>query len=104
MGYSSNLDFSWRYKDFEICTSHGYSNGDPYIELVKHYMYDGRDCVFTLAYWKINRREPVVSLVFVGERPFEEIAEIDISVIWKQLWLAGAMLNDWLEKEIDDDD
>jgi len=98
-GTAKAFQFSWKYADFEIRTSNGVRNGLPYVELVKYYTDDdGRRLCFTLAYWHISDSGDV-KLYFVGDRPFEEIADIDIGRIWKQLWHAGAMFQDWANKE-----
>ena len=96
------FEFNWQYKDFEIRTKRYYDRdgkemGFPYVELIKWYMYKGRRTCFTLAYF--HEDDEGFELHFVGDRPFEEIAEIDISPIWKQLWLAGEMLQDAWRKE-----
>lgn len=98
----SGFSFSWTYKDFEIRTTANTVSDRPYVELVKWY-YDrsGRRCCYTLAYWAID--ENGAELRFVGDRPFRDIADIDIGCIWKQLWLAGDMFNDWLVKESNND-
>lgn len=101
MSDANAFDFNWKYNDFEIRTTHGLSSNQPYVELVKHDMDgNGRDYMFTLAYWNIGREG--ANLIFVADRPFEYVSEIDIGKIWKQLWLAGGMLNDWYEKEFYD--
>lgn len=95
---ASTFEFNWRYAGFEIRTTHGLRSNEPYVELVKHDTdRNGRDYVFTLAYWHID--DEGAELRFVGDRPFEYIAEIDINKIWKQMWLAGEMMNDWYKKE-----
>lgn len=98
MPESKNLfEFNWKYKDFEIRTIRRNSTDLPYVELIKwvhdvesHYCY-------TLAYYRWDREGG--ELHFVGNRPFKDIAELDLTPIWKQLWLACEMLTDWYEKE-----
>lgn len=92
---NNNFDFTWKYKNFEIRTTHSYGKvQEPYVELLYHYFDEnGRAFCFTLAYWH-KTNDGVYELVFVGERPLEYIAEIDVSVIWKQLYLAQQMFED----------
>lgn len=89
----ADFEFDWKFRDFQIRTAHRGMNGS-YIELVKWYERpDGRQYCFTLAYWH-RTKDGFWELKFVGDRPFEEIAEIDIGTIWKQLWLAQQMFMD----------
>lgn len=93
------FEFDWKFQDFEIRTTKG--NGHPYVELVKWYDYKGRRVCFTLAYW-YRDKDGGYCLHFVGDRPLEYIAEIDVSVIWKQLFLAQKMYEDAEKKgEVD---
>lgn len=90
----ADFEFNWKFKDFEIRTTHTYGEVQtPYLELVKWYEYDGKRSCFTLADWNRDR-EGNWELRFVGNRPLEYIAEIDLSPIWKQLFLAQKMLED----------
>lgn len=92
------FDFNWKHKDFEIKTTHTFGSvNDPYIELIKWCNKNDKRYCFTLAYYRWN--DDGGELIFVGNRPFEEIAEIDVQPIWKQLWLACKMLQDIYEKE-----
>lgn len=96
------FDFNWKFKDFEIRTTHTYGeNKEPYVELIKWEEHNGRRHCFTLAYWNYDK-DGYPSLVFVGERPLEFIAELDVSVIWKQLFLAQQMFEDAMKKSEDD--
>ena len=99
----NEFKFSWQYKDFEIRTTTRLSSKTPYLELVK-WEYDkrrGQNYCYTLAsyHWDDEGGE----LHFVGDRPFRDIAELDLTPIWKQLWLACDMLKDWYEKEQDNE-
>lgn len=78
------FSFSWEYKDFKIETK------DGYVQLLKK---DNKGNYFPLAYWKTDIFG-TWNLTFCRERPLEEIAEIDIGVIWKQLFLAQQMFED----------
>lgn len=95
------FEINWKYEDFEIRTTQGFDKQTlPYIELVKWvYSENEKPYCFVLAYYKWDREGGELS--FVGNRPFECIAEIDIQPIWKQLWLACKMLQDAWEKERD---
>ncbi len=94
----TDFDFSWKYKDFEIRTTHTYGKiQEPYVELVKWEDYNGRRTCFTLAYWDVS--EDGAELRFVCDRPFEYLAEIDVSVIWKQLFLAQQMFEDAIRQD-----
>ena len=93
------FEINWKYENYEIRTI---QNPDkktlPYIELVKWiYEENQKPHCFVLAsyHWDSEGGE----LRFIGNRPFEYIAELDIQVIWKQLWLACEMILDAWEKE-----
>lgn len=91
----AEFDFNWKYRDFEIRTTHTYGDEEvPYLELIKwDDDGDGRRYCFTLAYWHRDK-DGDWELRFVGDRPLEYIAEIDIAPIWKQLYLAQMMFMD----------
>lgn len=91
------FDFHWKYKDFEIRSTPYFSTGLPYVELVKWDTDGRRPYCYTLASYRWD--EEGGELHFVGDRPFRDIADIDLTPIWKQLWLACDMLKDWYEKE-----
>lgn len=90
----SAFAFSWTYKDFEIRTLPSGRTGLPHLELIK---YKENGACFVLAFYDWDKEGG--QLRFVGNRPLEHIAEIDVSPIWKQLWLACQMLQDWYERE-----
>ena len=96
------FEFHWKYKEFEIRSANTFGKGgNPYIELVKWTQDSrGKSYCFTLAFYKWDSEGG--ELIFVGDRPFTEIAEIDVAPIWKQLWLACGMLKDVFEKERND--
>lgn len=100
---NTEFEFTWKYGDFEIRTTRALSEGHaPYVELVKwEEGHNGKRSCFTLAYYRWDDEGGELS--FVGERPFEEISEIDISPVWKQLCLACQMLKDWCDKEYQED-
>ena len=89
----ADFEFTWRFMDFEIRTARPFSGAGPYLELVKWYDYDGRRHCYTLAYWHRDK-DGGYELHFVRERPLADIAEEDISPIWKQLFLAQQMFED----------
>lgn len=80
---------NWEKGDFAVRTTD--NNGKPYVELVK-YENDksGRRYCFTLAFFKMD--DEGARLIFVGDRPFEYIAKLDIADIWDELWLTNLML------------
>lgn len=87
-------NISWKKDDFEIRTVNRFDDGKPYVELVKwDEDSDGRRYCYTLAYFQ-RSSEGNYSLIFVSDRPFRHIAEIDIASIWKQLFLTQLMLED----------
>lgn len=90
----ANFDFNWKFQDFEIRTTHTYGeNPVPYVELVKWDDNNGKRYCYTLAYWHRDK-DGFWELRFVGDRPLRHIAEIDVSVIWKQLFLMQQMFLD----------
>ena len=96
------FEFSWKYKEFEIkSTKSVNANKPPYVELIMWDEYNGKPSCFTLAIY--NWDSEGGEWHFVGERPFKYIADIDISTIWKQMWLASEMYNDWYKKEFEND-
>lgn len=89
---------NWEKGDFAIRTTQG-KDEKPYVELVK---YDtdndtGRRYCFVLAYFR--RTSEDYSLVFVGDRPFDYMAKLDIGEIWHELWMTQLILNKQLEDE-----
>lgn len=97
-----DFEFNWKFKDFEIRTTHTYGNNpEPYVELLQWDELDGRRYCFTLAYWHKDK-DNCYELHFVDNRPLEYIADIDIAVVWKQLCLAQKMFEDAVEKTEDE--
>lgn len=85
-------ELGWKKGDLEVRTTTSYASGEPYVELIKwNTDENGRRYCFTLAYFH-KSKEGNVSLHFVGDRPFNEIAEIDINDVWKELWLSCLFL------------
>lgn len=83
---------AWTKGNIECRTSNGRGTNEPYVELVKwNTDEDGKRWCFVLAYFKKNK-EGDVTLHFVGDRPFTEIAEIDINDVWKEMWLTAELL------------
>lgn len=88
------VEINWKKGDFEVRTTADFGNGEPYTELIKwNTDSEGRRWCFTLAYFK-KSNEGNVSLNFVADRPFKELAEIDINEIWKELFLTQLMLEE----------
>ena len=82
---------SWKKGDLEVRTTTGVF-GNPYVELIRWIEADnGRRRCITLAYFHKNG-DGYVELHFVGDRPFKEIAEIDVNEAWKELWLTQMLL------------
>ena len=90
---NADFEFSWKFQDFEIRTTRSLKGGTPYLELIKWNDNDGRPYCYTLAYWH-RGRDGDWELHFVCDRPLTDIAEEDLSPIWKQLFLAQQMLID----------
>lgn len=87
------MELNWKKGDFEVRTTQTIE-GKPYVELVKwNTDSEGRRYCFTLAYFR-RSSEGNVSLNFVADRPFREIAEIDINDIWKELFLTEILLEE----------
>ena len=83
---------NWKKDDFEIRTSDSV-DGYPYVELVKWTENDdGRKYCYVVAYFHRNN-DGDYTLHFVGDRPFTDIAEMDIAEIWKELFLTQIMLS-----------
>lgn len=91
----NTFEFKWKYGDFEIRSCKNPRTELPELELVK---WRNDTTCFALAFFKFGKEGG--DLHFVGNRPFQEIAEIDLTPIWKQLWLAAEMLDDWYNKEM----
>ena len=86
------MNINWTKGDIQCTTVESFADHEPYVELVKwNTDEDGRRYCFTLAYFKKNR-DGDVTLHFVGDRPFQEIAEIDINDVWKEMWLSAEFL------------
>lgn len=90
----ADFEFTWKYKDFEIRTTHTYGKVQkPYLELIKWSESEGKRYCWTLAYWYRDKGDDW-ELHFVCNRPLEEISDVDVSPIWRQLFLAQQMLED----------
>lgn len=85
-------ELGWKKNDFEVRTVNRFEDGEPYVELVKWQTDDsGRRWCFTLAYFRKNS-DGRVNLVFVSDRPFTELQDIDINEVWKELFLTQMIL------------
>lgn len=90
----ADFEFNWKYKDFEIRTTHTCGKVQkPYLELIKWSESEGKRYCWTLAYWYRDKDDDW-ELRFVCNRPLEEISDVDVSPIWRQLFLAQQMLED----------
>lgn len=89
---------NWQKNDMEIRTTENL-DGFPYVELIKWNTDDnGRRYCYTLAFFRRDS-DGYYSLVFVGDRPFTDIAEIDIQDVWKELFLTQMMLESGTKEE-----
>lgn len=84
------MELNWKKGNYEVRTTTGV-NGQPYVELIKMLDHDGRRTCITLAYFHKDS-DGYVTLRFVGDRPFTEIAGLDINEVWRELWLSMWML------------
>ena len=97
MTVNANLEFSWKYKDYELkaCPKHlaRFSEDEPNetIDLVKSFDYNGKRCGYSLAYF--IRKSEGYDLRFVGNRPFEDIPAEDVLEVWEALKTAQAVLD-----------
>lgn len=83
---------NWKKGDLEIRTMEN-DKPYPYVELVKWDTTDsGRRYCYTVAYFRRDS-DGYYSLNFVGDRPFTDIAELDVQSVWKELFLTQLMLN-----------
>ena len=72
------MELNWRKGDFEVRTVRN-MEGNPYTELVKwNEDSNGRRWCYVLAYFT-KSREGNVSLNFVCDRPFRDLAEVNIN-------------------------
>ena len=103
MTVNANLEFSWKYKDYELkaCPKRlaRFSEDEPNetIDLIKYFDYDGRRLCYSLAYF--IRKSEGYDLRFVGNRPFEDIAEVDVLKVWEGLKTAQAVLDAFFRNE-----
>lgn len=92
IGVYTSMEINIKKNGFEIRTAHDMKGNERY-ELAKwEKTEDGRDYSFVLAYFHKDSNG-YYNLIFVGDRPFQYIAEIDIADIWRELWMAQMMLN-----------
>ncbi len=80
-------NLNWKKGDLEVRTVTRF-DGSSHVELVK---WEGQSVCITIAYF-IKDSDGNVTLRFVGNRPFKEIAEIDVNDVWKELWLTCMLL------------
>lgn len=85
---------NWTKGDLEIRTTEkGIDKTYPYVELIKWFeTSSGKRCCYVVAYFHRDS-DGYYNLIFVGDRPFSDIAEIDIQEVWKELFLTQLMLN-----------
>lgn len=89
------LQFNWKYKDYELrAIPRGLIRTNPKeenytIELLKW----SEDTCYTLLYWKCNRDGYEVK--FVHDRPFTNIGDKDLLIIWEQMIKAQEVLDNF---------
>lgn len=97
MTVNSNLEFSWKYKDYELraCPKRlaRFYEGEPNetIDLIKWFDRGEKRLCYSLAYF--IRKEEGYDLRFVGSRPFEDIDAEDVPEVWEALKTAQAVLD-----------
>jgi len=93
MDERNSFDFSWKYKDYEVRTTHGLRCDAPYVELV-HWetSTQGRRTCYTIAYWQ--KDDEGWDLRFVGDRLLE-LSRLHIEQIWPQIVAAQIALEGW---------
>lgn len=99
------LDFSFKYKDYEIraCPIHlarfSPEEKNETVDFVKWEIDStGRKYCFSLAYFERNSEG--YHLHFVGSRMFEYIASEDVKVLWRALEQAQEILDKFFKEEV----
>ena len=104
----TELNFYWRMGDYalEACPKRlaRFSEDEPNvtINLVKYYIYKGKECKFSIGYFWYNSHEPCWELHFVGER-FKDILETDVVAVFKMLAAAYDTLEEWSKNRTEDE-
>lgn len=99
----ADLNFYWRMGDYalEACPERlvKLKEGEPNetIDLVKYYQHQGRECKYSIGYFRYNPHEPCWELRFVGDR-FKDILDGDVIAIFKMLKAAYDTLEEWSER------
>ena len=98
MTVNSDLEFSWKYKDYELtaCPKRlarfSEDEKNETIDLVKWCeSWEGQRLCYSLAYF--IRESEGYDLRFVGNRPFEDIDAEDVPKVWEALKTAQAVLD-----------
>lgn len=92
------LEFRWKYKNYELraCPKHlaRFTPDEPN-ETIDFVLWEkdgnGKDFCFSLAYF--IKGSGSYDLKFVGDRPFQYIAEEDVPYVWKALNAAQTVLD-----------
>lgn len=101
-----DLDFSFKYKDYEIraCPKHlvrfrpDEKNVTIDVRKIQRAEREGeKDNCFSLAYF--IRKSEGYELRFVGARPFKYIAPEDLKILWSALKHAQEILDEFFEME-----
>lgn len=96
------LTFYWRMGDYAIeavpkrLVKFTEAELNVTIDLVKYYMYEGKEHKYVIGYFWYNEHEPCWELKFVGGR-FKDILEGDVVAIFKMLSAAYDTLEEWVE-------
>jgi len=86
------MEVNWKKGEFEVRTTRDIK-GEPKAELVKwDTTQAGKEYCFVLAYFHRDS-DGYYNLIFVGDRPFRYLADIDIADIWRELFMTQLMLN-----------
>lgn len=97
MTVNENLEFQWKYKDYELkacpkrLVRYSEDESNETIDLIKWFDHDGRRLCYSLAYF--IRKSEGYDLRFVGNRPFEDIDTEDVPKVWEALKTAQAVLD-----------
>lgn len=102
----AELNFYWRMGDYaleavpkRLVRFHDEDQNET-IDLVKYYNYQGRECKYSIGYFRYNENEPCWELKFVGDR-FKELRKTDLVALFEMLAAAYDTLEAWSIREED---
>lgn len=94
------LNFNWKYKDYELrsvpksLARLNNKEKNHTIELIKWSKSSkGEYYCFTIAYWKLTREGYVLTMI--GDRIFADIRDDDFMMIWTQMKSVQEILDDF---------